>query len=165
MSDYTKSFEPTLSKTCNVTIIPMFLTDCDKSHLFLRHGEIQVPGAEDNHSDGDRSRSFGPGDIKVELLANRLATTCLRPACWRASCLPPSLRPAPAFVKTSAGKSAGLRSAFFSNLLLLCARPAPPSSRLRRAGHEARIPFPVLGERGRETGRKGRRWGEKQEQS
>lgn len=70
-SDYIKSLEPTLSKTYNVTIIPMFLTDCDKSHLFFRHGELQIPGAENYHSTGDRSRSFGPGDVQAEALANR----------------------------------------------------------------------------------------------
>lgn len=114
----------------------MFLTDCDKSHLFFRHGEIQVPATEDNHSDGNQSRSFGPGDIQGQAFGQPPTNH-----------LPPSLRPAS--IKT---RSAGLRSGFLFQSLLLCARP----SLIARGS----LPFPVWGAGAGRQGKGRRKRGE-----
>ena len=128
-----------------MTIIPMFLTDCDKSHLFSRHGEIQIWGAEGRHSASNRSRSFGPGDIQGEPLANRQPTTSPPPR------LLAGLR---RYLPRSVLRIGGLRSVSFSNLFSSMLAPL----------RGARFLFLLWGGRGQEDKGKKRK-GETKNQS
>lgn len=141
----------------------MFLTDCDKSHLFFRHSELQIWGAEDCRRAGDQSRSFGPGDVQAEALANRLqlfsrinssqllasvplrGTTALTPR----SVPPPSTQ----------GRRDFARISFpISSLVCFHLRPRFARASVRQAplAHRSGLAFLFLlwGAGGRETGRR-----------